>query len=71
MARREGRIAKRELCAGPLPHEHLFPGTKAASARRAGSTLDDQLNLGWEILQTHFTKDQTGLPSKLTDKYWN
>jgi V/A-type H+-transporting ATPase subunit B len=33
--------------------------------------LEEQLDLGWSILQSHFTKDQTGLPSKLTDKYWS
>lgn len=32
--------------------------------------LEQQLDLGWEILKNHFTKDQTGLPSKLTDRYW-
>lgn len=32
--------------------------------------LEQQLDLGWEILKNHFTKDQTGLPSKLTDRFW-
>lgn len=37
---------------------------------RVNLPLEQQLDLGWEILKNHFTKDQTGLPSKLTDRYW-
>lgn len=37
---------------------------------RVNLPLEDQLDLGWEILQNHFTKQQTGLPSKLTDRHW-
>ncbi len=37
---------------------------------RVNLPLEQQLDLGWEMLKTHFTRDQTGLPSKLTDRYW-
>ncbi len=33
--------------------------------------LDKQLDLGWELLQAHFTPEQTALPRKLLDVYWN
>lgn len=33
--------------------------------------LHAQLDLGWELLKAHFTPEQTGLPRKLLDKYWN
>jgi len=32
-------------------------------------SLDEQLDLGWEILGKHFTKDEVGLPRALCDKY--
>jgi V/A-type H+-transporting ATPase subunit B len=38
---------------------------------RVNLPLEEQLDLGWEILKNHFTKDQTGLPSKLTDRFWS
>ena len=37
---------------------------------RVNLPLEQQLDLGWEILKNHFTTDQTGLPSQLTDRYW-
>lgn len=37
---------------------------------RVNLPLEQQLDLGWEILKHHFTKDQTGLPTKLLDRYW-
>lgn len=33
--------------------------------------LDEQLDLGWEILKSHFTPEQTGMPRKLVEKYWS
>lgn len=33
--------------------------------------LHEQLDLGWELLKTHFTPEQTALPRKLLDKYWD
>jgi V/A-type H+-transporting ATPase subunit B len=32
--------------------------------------LTEQLDLGWTLLQTYFTKEETQLPRKITDKYW-
>jgi V/A-type H+-transporting ATPase subunit B len=32
--------------------------------------LVEQLNLGWKILQNHFSPEETSLPGKLIDKYW-
>ncbi len=37
---------------------------------RVNLPLEEQLDLGWEILKNHFAKDQTGLPTKLLDRYW-
>jgi len=34
-------------------------------------SLINQLNLGWSILKSHFTPDETSLPSKLIKMYWN
>lgn len=34
-------------------------------------SLTNQLNLGWKILKSHFTPDETSLPSKLVEIYWN
>lgn len=33
--------------------------------------LHDQLDLGWKLLGEFFTKEETQLPRKITDKYWN
>jgi len=33
-------------------------------------TLEDALDLGWEILSDCFEKDETGIKSGLTDKFW-
>lgn len=32
--------------------------------------LEKQLDLGWELMAQHFSKEQSGLPAKLTDIYW-
>jgi V/A-type H+-transporting ATPase subunit B len=32
--------------------------------------LAGQLDLGWALLARHFTRDQTGMPRKLLEKYW-
>jgi V/A-type H+/Na+-transporting ATPase subunit B len=32
--------------------------------------MHGQLDLGWEIMKNHFTPEQTGLPRKLLDLYW-
>ncbi len=32
--------------------------------------LEDQLDLGWEILGNHFTPQQVALPQNLIEKYW-
>lgn len=33
--------------------------------------LHEQLDLGWALLRLHFTPEQTALPRKLLDKYWD
>lgn len=33
--------------------------------------LHDQLDLGWNLLGKFFTREETQLPRKITDKYWN
>ena len=33
--------------------------------------LEDQLDLGWEILAHHFTPEETGLPRRLIDQFWS
>ncbi len=33
--------------------------------------LEDQLDLGWEILGRHFTPEESGLPRRLVDQFWN
>lgn len=37
---------------------------------RVNLSLEEQLNLGWELLANHFTPAETTLPSKLTEAYW-
>ena len=32
--------------------------------------LEDALDLGWKILADNFAKDEVGIPSKLSDKFW-
>ena len=32
--------------------------------------LEDALDLGWKILAKNFAKDEVGIPSKLSDKFW-
>ena len=32
--------------------------------------LEQALDLGWKILAANFGKDEVGIPSKLTDKFW-
>ena len=33
-------------------------------------SLEDALDLGWEILAACFEKDETGIKSELTDEFW-
>jgi V/A-type H+-transporting ATPase subunit B len=33
-------------------------------------SLEESLDLGWEILATCFNKDETGIKSDLTDEFW-
>jgi V/A-type H+-transporting ATPase subunit B len=33
-------------------------------------SLEEALNLGWEILADCFEKDETGIKSDLTDEFW-
>jgi V/A-type H+-transporting ATPase subunit B len=33
-------------------------------------SLEDALNVGWEILAECFEKDETGIKSELTDEFW-
>ena len=33
-------------------------------------TLEESLDLGWEILAECFEKDETGIKSDLTDEFW-
>ncbi|MBQ3316035.1 MAG: V-type ATP synthase subunit B [Kiritimatiellae bacterium] len=32
--------------------------------------LEESLDLGWKILADNFSRDEVGIPSKLTDKFW-
>ena len=32
--------------------------------------LEQALDLGWKILAANFGKDEVGIPSKLSDKFW-
>ena len=32
--------------------------------------LEEALDLGWKILADNFSRDEVGIPSKLTDKFW-
>jgi V/A-type H+-transporting ATPase subunit B len=32
--------------------------------------LIDALDLGWKILSDCFNKNEVGIPTKFTDKYW-
>ena len=32
--------------------------------------LEEALDLGWKILADNFNRDEVGIPSKLTDKFW-
>ena len=32
--------------------------------------LEQALDLGWKILAANFAKDEVGIPSKLSDKFW-